>query len=76
MACKTIKHVSVRNLKSFGPTKTESRAKEVGEFSIMLCGKMGWWRSLAHHYGCRNMNVWRFSKLRTAVTFVFIGVST
>ena len=38
MAKKTIKRVSVSNLKSFGPAKTE----EVGEFFIMLCGKMGW----------------------------------
>ena len=29
MAKKTIKRVSVPNLKSFGPTKTELRAKEV-----------------------------------------------
>ena len=36
MAYKTIKRVSVPNLKSFGQTKTEVRAKEVGEFSVML----------------------------------------
>ena len=37
MSNKTIKRVSlIPNLKSFGPTKTESQAKEVGEFSIML----------------------------------------
>ena len=42
MANKTIKRVSVLNLKSFGPTKTELRAKEVEEFSVMLYGKMGW----------------------------------
>ena len=41
MANKTINRVSVSNLKSFGPTKTELRVKEVGEFSIMLNGKMG-----------------------------------
>ena len=63
MAYKTIKRVSVPNLKSFVPTKTELRAKEVGEFSVMLYGKMGWGRSLAHHHGCPNINVWRFSKL-------------
>ena len=34
-------------LKSFGPTKTELQAKKVGEFSIMLYGKMGWGHSLA-----------------------------
>ena len=28
--------MSVPNLKSFGPTKTELQAKEVGEFSITL----------------------------------------
>ena len=42
MAYKTIKCVSVPKLKSFGPTKTELKAKEVGEFSIMLYGKMSW----------------------------------
>ena len=42
MAYKTIKHVFVPNLKSFGQKKTELRAKEVEEFSIMLYGKMGW----------------------------------
>ena len=42
MAYKTIKRVSVPNLKSFGLMKTELQAKEVGEFSIMLYGKMGW----------------------------------
>ena len=41
MAYKTIKRVFIPNLKSFGPTKTELRAKEVREFSIMLYGKMG-----------------------------------
>ena len=61
MTYKTIKRVSVPNLKSFGPKKTELRAKEVGEFSVMLCGKI---------------NVWGFSKLLSAVTFGFIGVST
>ena len=63
MAYKTIEHVSVPNLKSFGPTRTELRAKEVGEFSIMFYEKMGWGYSLAHHYGCHNINVWGFSTL-------------
>ena len=58
----TIKRVSVPDLKSFGPTKTELMAKEVGEFSFMLYVKMSWERVLAHHHGCRNINVWRFSK--------------
>ena len=63
MEYKTIKRVSVPNLKSFGPAKTKLRAKEVGEFSIMLYGKMGWGRSLAHHHGYRNINLWKFSKI-------------
>ena len=46
MAYKTIKRVSIPNLKSFGPTKTELQAKEVGELPIMLFGKMGWGRSM------------------------------
>ena len=63
MAYKTVKTgVSVPNLKSFEPTKTELRAKEVGEASIVLYGKMGWGRSLAHQHGCCVVNVWRFSK--------------
>ena len=32
-------HVSVQNLKSFGPSKTELWVKEGGEFSVMLCGE-------------------------------------
>ena len=42
MTFKTIQHVSVPNLKLFGPMKTELQVKEVGEFSITLYGKMGW----------------------------------
>ena len=42
MAYKTIQCVSVLNLKLFGPTKTELWEKEVGHFSIMLYGKIGW----------------------------------
>ena len=42
MAYKTIKRISVRNLTSFGPTKTELGAKKIGKFPIMLYGKMGW----------------------------------
>ena len=42
IAYKTIQRVSVPNLNLFGPVKTELRAKEVGEFSIMLYGKIGW----------------------------------
>ena len=36
MAYKTIKRVSVPNLKSFRPTETELRAKEIRDFFIML----------------------------------------
>ena len=43
IAYKTIQRVSIPNLKLFGPTATELWGKEVGEFSIMFCGKMGWW---------------------------------
>ena len=76
MAYKTITHVSVPNLKSFRPTKTKLRAKEGGEFFIMLYGKMGWGRSFAYQHGCRNINVWKSSKFWTAITFAFNGVST
>ena len=58
-----IQRVSVPNLKLFGPMITELWAKKVGEFSIMLYGKMGWWALFCHHHGCRNINVWRFSKV-------------
>ena len=60
MIYKTTKPVSVPNLKSFRRMKTQLQAKEVGEFSIMLYGKMGWGHSLAHEHGCHNINVWRF----------------
>ena len=63
MAYKTIQRVSVSNLKSLGPTKTELGAKEVREFPVMLYGKMGSGRSLAHYHGCHNINVWILSKL-------------
>ena len=36
MTYKTIKRVSVPNLKLFGPPKIELWAKELGRFSIML----------------------------------------
>ena len=42
MVYKTMQRVSVPNLKLFGPMKTEIWAKEVGEFSITLYGKIGW----------------------------------
>ena len=49
MDCKTILHVSVPNLKSFGPTKTELRVKEVGGYFIM--GKWAGGYSFAHLHG-------------------------
>ena len=55
MNYETIRSVSVPNLKSFGK-KTELQAKEAGEVSVMLYGKMGRERSLAHQHGC-NINV-------------------
>ena len=57
MAYKTIKRIFVPNLKSFRPTETAIRAKEVRDCSIMLYGKMGVGRSVAHQHGCRNVNV-------------------
>ena len=39
---KTIHRVSVPNFNLFGRTKTDLQAKEVGEFYIILYGKMGW----------------------------------
>ena len=49
MTFKTVQHVSLQNLKSFGPIETELRAKEVGEVSVIwengkfvLYGKLGW----------------------------------
>ena len=39
---KTIQRASVPNLNLFEPMKSELQAKEVGEISIMLYGKMGW----------------------------------
>ena len=40
---KTIEGVSVPNSRLFGLMNTELWAKEVGEFSITLYRKMGWW---------------------------------
>ena len=42
MAYKTIQCVSVPNLKSFGSMKEDLWVTEVGEFSAMLFGEMGW----------------------------------
>ena len=58
MAYKTIHYVFVPNLKVFGLTKMELEAKEVGEFSIMLYGKMG-------RYFC----IYWYIELKLAKTF-------
>ena len=42
IAWTSIQHVFAPNSKSFRTSKTELYTKEVGEFSIMLYGKMGW----------------------------------
>ena len=46
MAYQTI-HVFVANVKVFELMKTELCTKEIGEFSIVLYRKMGWWHSFA-----------------------------
>ena len=77
MACKTTQLVSAPNLMLFGQMKTELRVKEVEEFSIQLSymiGKLA--SSFAHQHSCLNINVWKFSKLGTAVTLAFICIST
>ena len=72
---KTIQRVSVPNLNLFGPMKTELRAKEVGEISVMFMGKWAGRHSFAYQHGDRNINVWRFYKLLTAVTgLAFSGI--
>ena len=50
MACKTMQHVSVPNLKLCGKMKTELWTKEVWEFSVMLYAKRGWWASWLPQY--------------------------
>ena len=57
MVYKTIQRVSVPNLKLFEPLKTELRAKECGEFSIMLLGKWDGGHSFAHQHDCCNMDL-------------------
>ena len=57
MACRTIQHVSVPNMKLLESTKTKLQANEVGECSIMLHGKMGWGHSFAYQHGSRDINV-------------------
>ena len=52
-----------RYLKLFGSMNTKLWTKEVGQFSITLYEKMGWWALFAQHHGCRNITVWRFFKL-------------
>ena len=65
MACKKL--VSLANSKTFGPIKPELWTKDVGKFSIMLFENMGWWAKDSY----QNINVWRFSKLWTALSLAF-----
>ena len=57
MACETIQRVSVSNLKSFEPMKTELWAKEFEQFPLcyMGNGQVG----MAYH----SINVWRLFEL-------------
>ena len=71
MARKTVKRVSVPNLKAFGATETKLWAKKLENFLLCYIGKWAGGRSLAHQHGCCNINAWRFSKPWTAVTFTF-----
>ena len=61
MAYKTIKRVSVPNLKSFGPMKTVTGKRSWRIFYYVIW-ENGLERSLPHQHGCRNINVQRFSK--------------
>ena len=52
---------------SYWPSKLEN-------FLLCYMGKWAGGHYFAHHHGCRNIYVWRFSKLWTAVTLAFIGL--
>ena len=72
MACKKDGTcVSVPNLKLLGPVKTELREKKLGNFLLGYTGK-----SADGYSTHQRAAVWRFSKLWTAVTLAFIGIST
>ena len=80
LASKTIQCVSVPNLNLFGPTDTELRRifqildqwiQSYGEFYHVI-----WENELVGIHGCRNIDVWRSSKLWTVVTLAFVSIST
>ena len=69
MACKKL--VSLANSKTFGRIKPELWTKDVWKFSIMLFENMGLWAKDSY----QNINVWRFSKLWTALSLAFSCIS-
>ena len=75
-ACRMTWHVSLPKLQSFGPLKIELWAKEVGEFSITLYGRMSWWTFFCPLTWLAQYRCMEISKLwTTAITLPFIGVS-
>ena len=72
---KTIQHVSVPNLKLFGPVKTELWAKKFRGFSFTLYGKMGWWAFFCPPAWLPQYKCMETFKLWTAVTLGFNGIS-
>ena len=52
------------------------RPKKLENFLSCCIGNWAGGRSFAHQHGSSNINAWRFSKLWTAVTLAFIGIST
>ena len=55
-------NVSLSQICSQLDQRNRVTAKGVGGLSIMLYGKMGWGRFLAHQHGCSNIYLRRFSK--------------
>ena len=72
MAYKTIQRVSVPNSKLFRRMNIELWTKEAGHFFISYMGKRAGRHSFAHQHGCRNINVWRFSKFWAAQLLHFL----
>ena len=58
---------------SYGPKKLDNF---LDNFLSCYMGRWAGGHSFAHHQGCRNINVWRFSKLWTAVSLAFVDIST
>ena len=56
--------------------KSELEAEEVVTFLSCSMGKCAGGQSFVHQHGCCNINVKRFSKLRTAIAPSFIEIST